>query len=100
MKTVHRRITRLEDRFGAADGTPRFRVVVCRADWGLALDRDRCIQILERSGFLSNRPFYSLVNLCDFPDGMNAEETERYLQEHAAELCFTRRSKSVRARMT
>ena len=99
MKTVLRRITRLEDRFGAVDGTPRFRVVACRAGWGLALDRDRCIQILERSGFLSSRPFYSFVNLGDIPGGLNADETERYLHEHAAEICFTRRSNADRARM-
>jgi hypothetical protein len=53
MRVLERRLRRLEDQFGPADGKPRVLVVVCRAGWALTLDRDRCLQILRESGFLA-----------------------------------------------
>ena len=87
MTAVMRRIRRLEDRFAAADRPrPCLLLVVCRAGWGLALDQDRCIQILGECGFLPTGPA-GVVNLGDIPDGLDAEETERFLRENGAEIC-------------
>ena len=87
MTAVMRRIRRLEDRFAAADRPrPCLLLVVCRAGWGLALDQDRCIQILGECGFLPTGPA-GVVNLGDIPEGLNAAETERFLREKGAEIC-------------
>jgi hypothetical protein len=85
MKAIAKRLCRLEDQFGPADGKPRSLLVVCNAGWGLALDRDTCIQILGEGGFLPSHGFV-VVSLCDIPDGLNADELEQYLREHGAEL--------------
>ena len=85
MRTIAKRLRRLEDQLGPADGKPRFLLVVCNAGWGLALDRDTCIQVLDECGFL---PMHGVivVSFCEIPDGLNANELERYLREHGAEL--------------
>jgi len=51
----------------------------------------RCVQILEESGFLPAGA-YGLVNLCSIPAGLNAEETESFLRENAAEICGRRQN--------
>ncbi len=78
MRTVTRRIGKLEDRFWLGNGKLPLLLVFCRAGWGLALDKDRCIHILSECGFLPTG-LVGLVNLCQIPDGLNAEELERYL---------------------
>ena len=84
MKTIDTRIRKLEDRFWPAAGKPGILLVVCKAGWGLALDKDRCIQILGECGFLPTGPV-GLVNLLDVPEGLNAKELERFLREDGAE---------------
>jgi hypothetical protein len=66
MKTVTRRIARLEDQFGTADGKPRLLLLVCRAGCGPALDMDTCVQIFGECGFLPTG-LVGLVNLCGIP---------------------------------
>jgi hypothetical protein len=48
MNAVTRRISRLEHQFGT-DGKPRMLYLACKAGWGLALDQDRCVEILGES---------------------------------------------------
>ena len=56
VRTVKRRISRLEDRFAPAqDEEPVLTVVVNRVDRELALDNDACVQILREGGFLRGR---------------------------------------------
>jgi hypothetical protein len=55
MKTIARRLRRLEDQFGPEDGKPRVLLVMHKAGWGLALDRDTCIHVLDECGFLPER---------------------------------------------
>jgi hypothetical protein len=73
-----------------------FRLMVNRsvgwANWDeelLALElqeiQDRCLQILRECGFLPTGPGFGLVNLCQIPDGLNADELERFLREDGAE---------------
>lgn len=41
---------------------------------------DASIQILDECGFLPTGPV-GLVNLLDIPEGLNAQQTERFLRE-------------------
>ena len=59
---------------------------MCNAGWGLALDSDTCLQILRECDYLPTGCGFSVVFLCDIPDGLNAEELERYLRERGAKL--------------
>jgi hypothetical protein len=85
MKTVTRRIGKLEYAFRPSNGEPLLLLVVTAAEKGLlALDQDRCVQILRECGFLPTGPI-ALVNLAEIPAGLDAAELERYLREHGAE---------------
>jgi hypothetical protein len=84
MKAISKRLGKLENRFGLGPETEPILLVLCQAGWGLALDKDRCIQIIRECGFLPIGPV-GLVNLCQIPDGLNATELERYLRENGAE---------------
>jgi hypothetical protein len=81
MTTITRRLCKLEDQFGTGSRKPRLLLVACQAGWGLATDIGRCIQILGECGSLPAGPV-GLVNLLGIPDGLNAEQTERFLQEN------------------
>jgi hypothetical protein len=86
VKIIERRLRKLEDRFGPADGKPGILLVVCNAGWGLALDQDTCIHILHECGFLPTGTI-GVVNLCEIPEGLNAKETEGFLRANGAEIC-------------
>ena len=82
MKTIDNRVRKLENRF--LDEKPQLLWVACLAGWGLALDQDRCVEILGECGFLPTGPV-GVVSLCQIPDGLSAEGLERYLRENGAE---------------
>jgi hypothetical protein len=63
--------------------TEQLLMVVTAAGKRLALDPDRCIEILRESGFLPTGPV-GVVNLAEIPEGLNAEELERFLREDGA----------------
>jgi hypothetical protein len=90
MKTVIGRIAELEDRFGTAARKEPLLFVVCHADQALALDQDKCIEILRQTGRLPTGPV-GLLSFRRVPAGLNAKETEDYLREHAEEICNPRR---------
>jgi len=85
MRTLDRRIRKLEDRFGTSDRKlPRILVFLYYAGW-LALDEDRCIQILDECGFLPK----GIIDIVDFgkiPEGLDAKDLERFLRKSGAEL--------------
>jgi hypothetical protein len=81
MRTVTRRIGKLEDRFWLGNRKPPLLLVLTAAGRELALDQDRCVQILGECGFLPTGPV-GIVNLSAIPNGLNAEELERFLREH------------------
>lgn len=83
------RIEKLEDRYGIAPRKPPILLVVCRAGWGLALDSGTCIKILGECGYLPTESI-GLVSFLDIPDGLNAEETEKYLRESGRDVCRLR----------
>ena len=84
MRTIARRLQRLEEGFGLGPETEQLLMVVTAADRGLALDQDRCIEILRERGFLPTGPV-GVVNLGDIPQGLNADELERFLRKDGAE---------------
>src|ERR1019366_1064020 len=59
-------------------------LVVTAAEKRLALDQDRCTQILGECGFLPTVPV-GVVNLAAIPHGLDAEELEKFLREHGEE---------------
>ena len=93
MRTIARRLQRLEKGFGLGPETEQLLLVVTKAGWGLALDRDRCVQILRECGFLPTGPV-GVVNLGQIPDDLNAEELERFLREDGADICGLRSSQN------
>jgi len=86
VRAIVKRLHRLEDQFGPADGKPQMLLIVSKAGRGLALDHDACMEILRQSGFLPTGPC-GVVDLCEIPESLNAGETERFLRENAAEIC-------------
>ena len=89
MKAISKRLCKLESQFGLGPETEQLLLVVTAAGKALALDQDRCIQILRECGFLPTGPV-GLVNLGEIPDGLNAEELERFLREDGADICGLR----------
>ena len=81
MKSVERRLDRLEDRL-APRGKKQMLLVVTDAAQTLALDSDRCVQILREAGRLDTRSLCCVVDLGKIPDGLDAVELEKYLREH------------------
>jgi hypothetical protein len=81
MKSVERRLDRLEHRF-APQSRKQFLIILTDARQSLALDTSRCVQILREAGHLDTRGFACCVDLGNIPDGLNAAELEQYLREH------------------
>ena len=84
MNAISRRLGKLENRMGL-EAEPLL-MVMTRANVCLALDTDTCIGILRESGHLPKGGIVS-VYLGNIPDGLNAEETERFLRENGAQIC-------------
>jgi hypothetical protein len=78
VKAIVKRLCRLEDQFGTADGKPRLSLVVRPAGSTMALDTDRCIEILGECGFVQSGPGILLLNFMHVPHGLNARELESY----------------------
>ena len=86
MRTVDRRISRLEDRFAPhQDKEPVLIVVVNRVDRELALDNDACVQILREGGFLRG-PSVRVVRFERVPEGLDAPNLEKFLRENGSRL--------------
>jgi hypothetical protein len=82
MKTVLGRIAKLESQLSAEQ---QILLVVSGVDLELALDEDRCIEILRESGFLPTGPM-GVVSFLGIPKGLTADELERLLREHGGEV--------------
>ena len=86
MRTFDRRLNKLEIDFGVRKDTWRMLVLLDQAARPLALSHDACVRILDEAGHLAPSGLM-LVNLLNIPDGLSAEETERYLRENGARVC-------------
>ena len=86
MRSLKCRVDQLEYRSGGGIHKQRILIWV----WGstrLALPRERIMEILQESGHLPDTSHsVAMVMPLDIPDGLNAEELERYLRERGDEL--------------
>ena len=104
MRTVTRRIAKLEDRFSPTEGEPQILFVACKAGWGLALDMHTCVDILRDCGYLPEGRI-GLVSFLDMPSHRSAAELERFLREHGADLsaqaaCVSNAMKTITNRLS
>ena len=76
MNNLKRRLERLEHPTGASG--PRLQFLLFHAAAKYALDADRCTEILWEAGFGRSEVLY----FWNIPDGLNAEQLERFLREH------------------
>ena len=85
MKTVIRRITRLEDRFApqrdfVANPRGRLRIVVCRMDRSLSLETSRCQRMLNADGSLTE-----VLRLDGIRGALSDEDLEKFVQRFPVE---------------
>lgn len=85
MKSVERRLGRLEVKLGIATNRPGI-VVVMSDVIGRGLDDDTCLQILGEGGF-PRAGAVGMVDLCEIPGGLSAKETEIFIRENGAKIC-------------
>jgi hypothetical protein len=89
MQSIRSRIEKLECGWSqAAEGG--IHLFVLRAGMELALDGNRCVEILRQAGYLRSRPCMSVVRLLDVPWGLDADALEAYLHDHGGEICGAR----------
>ena len=84
MKAIDSRIRRLQSRLCPDNGQPQSLWVTVLAGCELALDLDKCVDILREGGFLPTGRF-GVVSLCGIPDGLNAKELENYLRKNGTQ---------------
>jgi hypothetical protein len=89
MRNLRRRIEQLEQAMGAIpEGV---QVMLTYEGVELALDFDRCADILTEAGFVGTGPGLSVLDFSRVPHGLSAVELERYLREHGDEICCPKR---------
>ena len=72
MKTVARRIAKLEHQFGTEQSETPVLLIMSAVATELALDQQRCIEILRECGHLPTGPGFGTVRLLEIPDGLRA----------------------------
>ena len=84
MRTMERRLRRLEQRMGA-NPQEMMPAVLVRAE-SFKPDIDRCVEILRQCGYVQTGQ--ALLNLVYIPAAVRtAEEFERYVREYPLEVC-------------
>jgi hypothetical protein len=86
MKAIGNRIRRLQHQLCPEVGQPQRLWFLIQAGCELALDLDRCTEILDECGFLPTGRF-GVVNFFGVPHDMNAKVLEQYLRRNGAETC-------------
>jgi len=79
MKTIDRRIRRLQGRLCPDNGQPQRLWVLTQPGCELALDLDRCTEILDERGVLPTGRF-GVLNLMGIPNGLSAKELVHFLR--------------------
>jgi hypothetical protein len=87
MKTIDRRLGKLERRFGIARNGPIYLLILTDRD--LESVEDAYVKILDEAGFLPNSGI-GVVDFTVIPRGLNAEEEEKFVRENGAEICGMR----------
>jgi hypothetical protein len=57
-------------------------LVVSAASWRHPLSVDTCVKILRECGFFPTGAGIDMVDLLHLPEGLDAQELEKYLREH------------------
>jgi hypothetical protein len=86
MNAIRKRLCKIENQLGVGSGIEHKLWVIIMAGQELAIDTDSCIEILRECDFLPSARF-GVVNLGVIPEGLNANDTERFLRERGAETC-------------
>jgi hypothetical protein len=84
MKTIDRRLRRLQGRLCPDNGQPQRLWVLTQPGCQLALDLDRCTQILDECSFLPTGRF-GVVDLLGIPEHLTARELEQFLRRNHTE---------------
>ena len=85
MRSLRSRINELEQQTGIKGAQSRL-IVMRLGQEELALDRDRCVEILSECGHVLTGPML-LLDFLRVPDGLNVAQLERHIREHATEIC-------------
>jgi hypothetical protein len=89
MRSLRHRVEKLESGWTqAAEGG--IHLFVYRAGMELALDGNRCVDILREAEFLRSGSFLSVIRLLDVPPGLSASALEAYLRTNGAKICGPR----------
>jgi hypothetical protein len=89
MQSLRRRIERLE-RHADACQEEGVLLVIMESAMTLALDSNRCVEILRESGFVRAGSGISLINLLKIPRGLNPMQLACYLRDKGDEICNRR----------
>jgi len=85
MKTIDRRLKKLENRLGITHNIPRYLVLLMNAGQELGPADYAYIEHLDEAGLLPASGF-GAIDLSHIPAGMNAEETERSVRKNGESL--------------
>jgi len=83
MRTIVRRIGKLQDRLLLCNEHTLRIWVLTKPGCEFALDLGRCVQILDECGFRPTARF-GVLNFCGIPAGLSGEELEKFLRERCS----------------
>jgi len=87
MRSIERRVHKLEDRLGVTNNQPEIRVWVFKSGTELTqAHRDVCRRVLDELGFAD----CTVMNLGDMPYRLSVQEMDRFVRENAAKICQRR----------
>ena len=86
MKAIDSRLRRLQRQLCPDVGQEQRIWVLTRPSYGLALNLDRCVDILGECGLLPPSRF-GWLNFLGVPQDLNAKELEQYLRKNGASIC-------------
>lgn len=89
MKTIDRRLSKLENDLGLCTPRQHNVVVLMDAESELGTAQETYIKMLQETGSL-HAGVFSVVDLTHTPDGLNAEETARLVRENGDKISGSR----------
>jgi hypothetical protein len=87
MRSIARRIHKLEDRFGIVNPKPSYLLTLHCAGVNLPPEiHSACVEVLEEEGLLCPGCF-TLADFTKIPSGLSLEDTRRFVLAHLGEIC-------------
>jgi hypothetical protein len=85
MRSIERRVHKLEDRLGVTNSQPELNLWVFKSGTQLTqAHRDICRRVLDELGFADCR----VLNLGNMPYRLSVQDMERFVRENAAKICL------------